>query len=147
MGKNKRFISLDSVSSTGTGESRKTAGHPHLGLFVVAESLDAANDTLTVRGEVSHNDEDFAQIDIGTTGQEDVLTVDQTDFVESDQNPGRFVAYVTAYNVPVEHLRANVTDFTDAANGDLSVTAYLYLTGWTGHGKSYEERTDLASQV
>jgi len=143
MGKNKQFTSLESATSSGPGEARKTAGHPHLGLFVIARNLDTANDTLEVRGEVSPDDDEYAQVDIGTTGQDDALSVSTSDFEDQDGD-GTYAAFVTAHNVPVEYVRANITNFTDSADGDLEVDVYVYLTGWTGHGKSYNERTDFA---
>lgn len=147
MGKHKRFTSLENATSTGPGESRKTAGHPQLGLYVVAEGLDPTNDTLEVRGEVSHNNEDFTHVNIGISQNDDVLKVSTQDFVESDVNSGVYTAYRQAHNVPVEYLRANIISYQDNdATADIAVTAYLYVTGWTGAGKSYNERTDFAPQ-
>lgn len=143
MAKHKRFTSLQDVQSAQAGASRKTAGHLALGLWVVANNLDPANDTVKVRGEVSPNDTHYHPVDIGTTQNDDVLSVTTADFVQSDADNSVYVAYIQAHNVPVEHLRANLTSYTDSSTeNDLSVTAYLFLGGWAGRGKSYNERTD-----
>lgn len=143
MGKHKRFQSHDGATSSGPGFSTKTAGHQHLGILVVADGIDPAVDTLTVRLQVSHNGTDFGQVKFGTTGKTSTPTVTESDLIESDQTGDRYIGYVQGHNIPIEHIRANITELGNNEN-DFSVDTYLYLTGWSGDGMSYNERTDLA---
>lgn len=111
--------SVENQAATGAGESFSSKGHVHVRLFVHAADLDSANDTLTVALEHSPRGQQW----------ETLGSVSETDFSGE-------VASVAVPNVAVEQLRANVTAITDAANGDLSVTAYVMAAGNPGHGQS-----------
>ena len=142
MAKGKRFQSIAEATSAVSGDGTKTAGHPFIGLFVVANNLDTANDTLSVKGEVSIDDSHYTSINVGTTGQTDTLSLSASDFEQSDSDSTVYTAFKSVHSVPVEYVRANIDDFVDNADSDLSVDVYLFLGGWTAPGKSYNERTD-----
>lgn len=143
MAKHKRFTSIENAQSAVPGDGTKTAGHDEIGLFVIAENLDPQNDTLEMTGHVSAEDEHYATVDIGATKKENVLDITADDFRQSDADDTVYVAYRAAHNIPTEYVRAVIDSFTDASgDGDLSVTAYIFMSGWTGRGKSYNERTD-----
>lgn len=147
MAKGRRFTSHDAVSTAGTGISRKTRQHTVIGLWVEATNFDPTNDSLTVRAEVSPDDTHYSPINHGAPAIDDALSISGSDLVESDQDASVHVAYKVLSNVSVEHVRANITTFTDNAGGDLSVTTYIYLGGWTGRGKSFNEREDTPTRV
>lgn len=144
MGKHKRFQSHTDATSTGPGASRKTAGHQQIGLLVVADGLDPSADTLDVRVEVSPNGDDFAPVKFAISGNSGTFNVGANDFAQSDSDNSIYTAFVQGHNIPVEHVRANIESFTDSSGSGLSVNSYIYLTGWAGDGKSYNERTDFA---
>lgn len=133
-----RKQSHDAATAAGAGEVHKSKAHNSVGLFVVAQNLDSANDTLTVQveGSPTGSNGEWATIDTkqgGTKTQR--LTVDISDMEDTDGD-GTYVGFVYAHGIPVEWLRVNVTTFTDAANGDLTVDTYITGVGnaGTGHG-------------
>lgn len=142
MAKHKRFTSLENAQSAGPGNGTKTAGHDEIGLFVIAQNFDPANDSLTVTAEVSADDQHYASVDIGTTGQTEIMRMSGDDWEQSMTDDTVYVGYRAGHNIPVEYVRARIVDFTDAADNDLSVTAYVFMGGWSGRGKAYNERTD-----
>lgn len=138
MAKHHRFTSHDAVTGTGPGVAQKTRGHQQHGLWVEAEGIDPANDTLEIRLEVSPDDVHYAQIDSGAPAVEDVIFLDQTDLEESDDTAGVYVGYIQGHNIPVEYVRANIASNSAGA----TVTTYVFLCGWTGRGKSFDDRED-----
>lgn len=141
MAKHRRVDSIQGATGAETGRSEKTRGHQAIGLFVVAENLDATNDTLEVEVTFSPDDEHFAQLTRRQTS-EDALMLTAEDFEESPDGSGEYAAFIAHHNVPAEYVRAEITSFTDSADGNLSVDAYVFIGGWTGRGKSYQERED-----
>jgi len=141
MAKHRRVDSIVGATSTGAGDDEKTRGHTKHGLWVQAQNLDPANDTLEVRGEVSPDGDVFAPVDSGAPAQDNVLSLTASDLYDTE-DPDVMAGYIQHNDTPAEHIRANVTSFTDDAGSDLSVTAYVFIGGWTGRGKSFNERQD-----
>lgn len=132
-----RKQSHSGATSAAAGEAFQTKAHHHIGLFAVAANLDTANDTLDVRVEASPDRDEWATIDTKQSGvKETRLSLSVGDFEDVDGD-GTFTAFIYASDVPVEHIRANITSFSDAASGDLSVDTYLTAAGnaaGSGHG-------------
>lgn len=141
MAKHRRVDSVQSATGTTVGDSEKTRGHLAFGLLVVAENLDTTNDTLSVVAKFSADDEHYAQA-IRRQTEVDALEVTVDDFEESPSGSGTYAAFIPNHNLPAEYVRAEITEFTDAADSDLSVDASIFIGGWSGRGKAYNERED-----
>ncbi|AGC34492.1 hypothetical protein HVTV-2_gp124 [Haloarcula virus HVTV-2] len=135
MGRPIRAEALTGATSATAGDRVQTKGHNSLGLYVVAENLDTANDTLDVRAEMQVAGEWSAVRDASGTV---VLSLSTSDFEDPDGN-GTYAAFVFAHGVPAEFLRARITSFTDNANGDLSVDAYVMGANWNGPAREFRE--------
>lgn len=135
-----RKQSHEAATGTGAGSVHKSKAHNSIGLFVVARNLDDANDTLSVRVEGSPTDESsvWATIDTkqGGGGSKTTRLTLSTNDMEDINGDGTYVGFLYAHGVPVEYLRANITDFADSSGGDLEVDTYLTGVGnaGTGHG-------------
>jgi len=142
MGKHRRIDSIQNATGAEAGSHEKTRGHTKCGLWVTAENIDPPNDNLQVRVEVSPDGDRFSPIDSGAPAVTNVLVLSDADLYETDE-AGVYVGYISHDDIPAEYIRANITDFADSSGGDLTVTAYLFISGWTGRGKSFKEREDL----
>lgn len=138
MAKHRRFTSHDAETQTGPGRSEKTRGHPQFGLWVEVEGIDPAADSLEVRVEVSPDDEHYAPIHVGAPEVNDAMLLTQDDLVQSDADGTVYVGYLRAHNNPVEYARVNVV----TNDGAHPVTTHLFIGGWSGRGKSFNERED-----
>jgi len=141
MAKHRRVDSLVGVTATGAGSSEKTRGHTKHALLVIAENFDPGQDTLEVQGEVSADDTYFAPIDSAAPAVDNCLQIVTGDLTETDET-GTFAAYIQHNDTPAEHIRANVTSYDSVSAGALTVTAYIFIGGWGGRGKSFKERED-----
>lgn len=144
-----KWKSHDGATTTGAGDAQSTKGHDDLALFVEAyNGFDPSNDTLEVlvEGTVDYganSPEDFAPINSslpggghtlgGGTG--DNVSVISDDFVESDENSGRYVAYLGSNSFAVEILRANILSHSGGFDVDSTIlvngsgeAAYRYST-------------------
>lgn len=130
-----RELSVDGATGTGPGEEHAGKGHVTLGLFVVASNLDSANDSLTVRLEVEGPDGEWSPIrdKDGTV----IGELTQSEFEDVDGDGTTFNSFLYVHGVPAPSVRANVTSFTDAAGGDLSVDAYVHAANNGGTGSDY----------
>lgn len=136
-----RNESLQGSDSTGPGEGHQAKGHNSLGLFVVAENLDTANDTLDVRLEAEGPDGEWSPLrdESGTL----VGTLSVADFEDVDGDGTTYNAMLFIHGVPAPSVRANVTGFTDASDSgttpvaDLSVDAYVLAANNAGTGSDY----------
>lgn len=117
-----KSLSIDQSSSTGPGRSVRSKGHPNILLFVIARNLDSANDTLTV--EVEHSPD-------GDTW-DSILSLSQSD-IEGG------TATVFESDVPVDEVRAHITEFNDASGDDLSVDAFVQAGGSSGSAYKFRE--------
>ena len=131
------WASHENQSSTGPGDSEQTRGHIAFGLYVLAENLDTTNDTIEVRLEGSDTDSHYSPLNRGAPAVDNAASVTTADFVQSTEDNTKYSAYVATNSYPIEWLRANITSFTDNADGDLSVTTKVYVGGWTGSGAHY----------
>ena len=135
--------SVDAATATTTGADTLSLGHYHLTLFVVAENLDSANDALTVALEGSPDRTHWSGVDEATADKK----ITESDFSEDPDNAGVYTASITITAAYHEHIRARVTEFTDSANGDLSVDAWVMAAGNAGQGRKGTSRkgpvTDL----
>lgn len=96
-------------------------------MYVVAKNVDTANDTVTVDLEVSQDDEaNWAKLRDGSGTQIGQLTISEFDDPDGD---GDAAAYLHVHGVAAEKIRANLTTISDAANGDLSVDAFVGAYG------------------
>jgi hypothetical protein len=131
--------SNDGATATGAGESHFTRAHTAVGVLVVAQNLDAANDTLEVVLEAgyNYNGSDYFTPLLRRDDTEVSLTVSEMTDNDSD---GTYTGMVWESNAPVEQLRARISAFTDNANGDLSVDTYVVMSNnASGGGHSFEE--------
>lgn len=147
MAKGRRFTSHDGVTSAGAGDSQQSRQHTTIGLWVEATNLDSASDTLEVRVEASPDDTHYAPIDSAAPAVTDALSYTAGDLTQSAADNSVYVGYKVLNNVSVEYVRSNITSFTDDAGGDLEVTTYIFIGGWTGSGKSFAEREDIPTRV
>lgn len=120
------------ATTTGPGDPHSAKGHNSLGLFVVAKSLDTANDTLDVELQVEVADGEWAPIHNESGTKVGQITV--TEF-SNEAGSANNTALLYVHGVPAPRVRANITAITDAANGDLSVDTYVLAAnnGGTGH--------------
>lgn len=117
--------SHDGATGTGAGSAFQTGGRATVCLFVVAANLDDANDTLDVQIEVSQDGTNWTPLRDETGTQ--VGNVSVSEFSDPDGD-GDFAAYVTVHGVAADRVRARITSFADAANGDLAVDTYVGAT-------------------
>lgn len=132
--------SLHEAAAAADGDSLRTLGHKEIGLFVVAQNLDSANDTLAVRVEGAvrtENGKVWAPM-----GDSEDITADGF----SDRGEGVFAAYTKYRGLAINEVRAAVTDFSDGSgDGDLSVDAFILLNGDAGAAaQSYEQDNEYA---
>jgi hypothetical protein len=127
--------SVEDADSPVAGEAHSAKGHTALGLFVVAEGLDTAIDTVDVRLEVEGPDGEWSPIydEDGTLVGE--LTV--SEFVDVDSDGTTWTAMLYVHNVPAPRIRANITSFTDSSGSDLSVDAYVLAANNSGTGHEF----------
>jgi len=131
--------SLDSAASTGPGSAYGSKGHNTLGLYVIARNLDPTNDDLTVRLEAGIEDgitESGEFATIRESGGTEECILNASDFTDISGD-GTYAAFLYVHAVPAPRMRANITTFNDAANGDLSVDAYVLGTNRSGSGKDF----------
>jgi hypothetical protein len=123
---------LDGATSNGTGEETRTNGHPDVTLFVYAPSnLDTGGgDTFTVelQGSPDGNNWDTVDDDQGTA-----VSITESD-VSQVGGSGAYTASVSLDSTYYEFLRTRLSNFNDAANGDLDVTAHVMAAGHGGSG-------------
>lgn len=128
-----KWKSTDAQSGTGVGEAEQIKGHDELGLFVQAyNGFDPGTDSLEVRieGTVDPDQTDgviehFAPIDRGAPDVDNSLFLDQSDFVESNEDSSIYVAYVGQNSFPIEAVRANITTHS----GGFDVDSWVLVTG------------------
>lgn len=137
--------SVDSATSTVEGSTFESRGHNSVGLFVIAKNLDTGSDTLEVVLDAVHTDENTSSEKTGPVRRNDGgpggttrIGVNESDFADPDGND-TYAAFAYAHGVPAEHFAARVSSFTDSANGDLEVTAWLYFGNWNGPGREFRE--------
>ena len=121
--------SHDAATATGPGAKTRTKGHKVVGIFVSAPNVEPSVDTVNVEIEVSPDGEHWASVNEGGGDRGSVSTVD---FNESGN------AYVVVDGIAADYARSRITEYNDAAGGDLEVDAWLMATGWTGSGNAFE---------
>lgn len=130
-----RKQSLSGATSTGAGAGHSAKGHVSQGLFVVADGLDTANDTIDVRLEVEGPDAEWTPIRSESGALVGTLSV--ADFEDVDGDGTTFNAMLFIHGVPAPRIRANITSFTDSSGSDLSVDAYVLAANNAGTGSAY----------
>lgn len=131
---------LDGVASETASEAIHSKGHNSVGVFILAENLDTSNDTLQMQLEVVNED------DSGTSYAGPILDAEAdaglewnaSNFEDTDGD-GNYTLFAYGHGIPGEQWRVNITSFTDNANSDLAVTAWIHTTGWTGSGHYFED--------
>lgn len=123
--------SVAGATGTASGDDTRALGHFHVTLFVVARNLDSANDTLTVGLEGSPNRENWANLGEASSRKK----IEASDFTEDPDNSGVYTASVSATAAFHEFIRARVESFSDAANSDLEVDAWVMAAGNAGQGR------------
>ena len=123
------------AQSTGAGEGHSAKGHNSLGLFVVAENLDTANDTVDVELQAEVADGEWAPIHNEDGTQVGQLTVSE---FGNESGSSNSTALLFIHGVPAPRMRAVITGFNDASgDGDLSVDTYVLGTNNAGTGSQY----------
>lgn len=128
--------SVEAATGTATGTDVRSLGHVHVTLFVTARNLDTGNDTLTVGVEGSPNRQNWANLGEANSAKK----LSESDFTEDPDNAGTYTASVTATAAYHEFLRARIEAFTDSANGDLEVDAWVMAAGNPGQGRKGTSR-------
>lgn len=127
--------SIENATASTAGSVMQTGGRVSVSLWVLADNLDDANDTLDVQIEVSMNDgTDWALLRDETGTQ--VGNVTLSEFDDPDGN-GNFTAFVTVHGVAADQVRARITTLTDSAGGDLSVDAVVAASSNPNSAKRY----------
>lgn len=136
MGRPVRGTTLSGATAAGAGDLVQLKGHNSVGLFVEAQNLDTANDTLDVQLEARvANEWTSVRDDSGSKA----LTVTTTEFEDPDGD-GTFAAFVFIHGVPADEVRARITSFNNAsADGDLSVDVYIMGSNWNGPSRPFRE--------
>lgn len=124
------------ATTTGAGTPHAAKGHNSLGLFVVADNLDTANDTLDVELQVEGPEGEWSPIRNESGTKVGVLTA--SDFTDVDGDGTQFNAMLYVHGVPAPSVRAKITALTDSAGSDLSVDTYVIGTGNGGTGHAYD---------
>lgn len=132
--------SHDGATSAEAGEDHYTKAHTAIGIYVQANNLEPANDTLTVSLEVGFEYDGTDYFGPITTGSSD-RKISESDFSDDDGD-GNYEALLWASNVPAEKIRARITDFTDDANGDLTVDTYILVSN-NASGGGHDFQSDL----
>lgn len=135
--------SVDAATATTVGADTRSLGHYHLTLFVIARNLDSANDTLTVQLEGSPDQQYWTGVDEAVADKK----ITESDFTEDPDNAGTYTASITMTAAYHEHIRAHVSAFTDSANGDLSVDAWVMAAGNAGQGRKGTSRKGPVSNL
>ena len=138
---------INDATGTTEGSDFESRGHNSVGLFVIAENLDPNNDTLTVVVDAAHEAEADGEgrqyggpaLQVGTgPGGTQEFGLNETDLADPDGD-GTYTGFVYAHGIPAEHFRARISEFTDAADADLNVRAWLYFGNWNGPGREFRE--------
>jgi len=127
--------SVEGATAATQGEGFAAKGHTSQGLFVVADGLDTANDTLDVRFEVEGPDEEWSPLRDKNGTLAGTLSVSNYTDVDGDGTTYNAMLYV--HNVLAPRIRANVTSFTDSAGSNPSVDAYVLAANNAGTGSQY----------
>lgn len=139
--------SINDATGATNGTDFESRGHNSIGLFVIAENLDSGNDTLEVVVDAAHeaeadgNERQYAgpALQSGTgPGKTQRLGLDETDLADPDGD-GTYTGFVYGHGVPAEHFRARIVSFSDSADADLTVSAWLYFGNWNGPGREFRE--------
>lgn len=127
------------ATTTGTGEDHYTRSHTAVGVLVVAENLDAANDTLEVVLEAGYEYKGRKYFTPLLRRDNTEVGLTTTDLTDNDGN-GTYTGMVWESNAPVEILRGRIESLTDAAGADLSVSTYVVMSNnASGGGHNFEE--------
>jgi len=116
---------LSAVTSSGASSPVASKGHPHITLYVEASNVDTGSDSLSVQLEGSPDGETWAPVEM-VSGNRAVIDVSDVD-VDAGA--------VSVNGGFYEYLRANVTEISDSAGGDLSLTVWIMATGNSGTGR------------
>jgi hypothetical protein len=130
--------SHEGATATGAGEVHFTRAHTAVGVYVEAHNLDPDNDTLTVSLEGGFEDpqgtDHLAPVYDGNSAKK----ITESDFSDDDGD-GTYEMLLWGSNVPVEKIRARITEFSDSANGDLEVDTWVLMSNnASGGGHSFE---------
>lgn len=125
--------SLADATGDGTaGSQLETGGRITISLFVVGKNLDTSNDTLDVALDGSMDGSNWVEMN--------APTVETADFTDVGGN-GDFAAMVTIHGAAVQYVRARIVNFTDNANSDLAVDAWVGASANSPTAKDYREVT------
>lgn len=124
------YRSLDGVSAATAGDHTAMKGHFHTTLFVVAENLDPANDTLEVALEGSPDEVHWTDFADATSSKH----LNESDF-DQDPTSGVYTASVSISGAYHDFARARVVNFIDSASGDLTITAFVMSAGRDSSGQ------------
>ncbi len=139
MSQPRRFTSHDGATATGPGDVTLTNGHLAYTLYtrVTASGVASASElAFACRLEGSITDSDFAPLDYRAPDTDNVFEVLAGDLVESQETDGVYVAHVSSNNLPVEFVRANITQMGSNVE---SVTTRILLNGWPSRGVRYSQ--------
>lgn len=126
--------SHDGATEAGPGEELRTGGHGVIGLYVVAVGLDPAADTLDVQVEGSMSQEHYAPLNSGAPTTANTVSLSVDDFVQSEEDPEVYAAFISDHNYPIDSVRANITAYASTAE----VSTYVSAGGWSGPRYSYQ---------
>lgn len=132
--------SLDGATSATAGAQVETGGRITASLFVVAENLDPANDTLEVELNASMDGNNWDGVSRLQTAEGEGSNLIASDFTNKDGD-GAHAAFVSVHGVAARYLRADIAEYTDSSAGDLSVTAWVGVTSNSKTPKDYREVT------
>mgnify|MGYP006914278494 FL=1 len=121
--------SIDGATSATVGQSLDIVPGGCTSMFVVAENLDPANDTLSVTIEVGV-DEYWSpfQIPPEQQGNQPIeFEISEAGFSQFEaENP--YTAHLAIMSCPLKKVRPRIVELDDNANNDLSVTVFLNTT-------------------
>lgn len=123
--------SVEGASGTTTGREVRANGHYHVTLFVAADQLDTANDTLTVTIEGSPNGTNWTNLGEINSAKK----IDETDVTQDPDNAGVYTGSLHITGAYHEMYRARVSDYTDSSGGDLVVDAWVMASGSDDQGR------------
>lgn len=133
MSEPRQLVGLENATGTGPGNHHKTRAHPQIGMWVETGSdFDPGTDDLELRLEVSPNGDKYAPIDNASPDLSDVMFVDGSDLTETGDS---YAIYKSYHNAPIEYIRPNIVTHS----GGFEVTVYMFLSGWTDRGVSFQE--------
>lgn len=131
--------SNDGATTAEVGESHFTRAHTAIGVLVVAQNLDTANDTLEVVLEAGFN-YDGTQVFTPLLRRDDTQVRLSVSELTDNDGDGTYTGLVWESNVPAEQIRARIESLTDSANDDLSVNTYVVMSNnASGGGHSFEQ--------